>query len=172
MAEQQCEHCGKINPDSETYCYACGHILPAGERAVQTRGLATNADITPQLRWGTAYFGDDTLLRMKVRDTNATIEAAFSGSCILGRTADGAGPAPDVDLTEHRAEELGVSRHHVRLRRETSTVMIEDLGSRNGTFLNGARMIPYQPRVLRNGDELRLGLLVLRVAFARVSSSG
>jgi pSer/pThr/pTyr-binding forkhead associated (FHA) protein len=40
-----------------------------------------------------------------------------------------------------------------------------DLDSTNGTYLNGVWMYPNQPRVLRDGDELMLGSLVLRFKF-------
>ena len=37
----------------------------------------------------------------------------------------------------------------------------------NGTFLNGQRLVPNQPRILRDGDEIRLGHLVLYVRFVK-----
>ncbi len=164
MAEQQCTHCGRANGERELYCFACGHILPAGERALRTRSLPDeDAELAPQLRWGTAFFDRDTLLRLQVRDTHQIIEPALKEQCVLGRTVDDI--VADVDLSAYRGEELGVSRTHVRLRRAGTTILVEDLGSRNGTFLNGTRLIPYQPRVLRTGDELRLGRLVLTVEF-------
>jgi DNA-binding CsgD family transcriptional regulator len=48
-----------------------------------------------------------------------------------------------------------VSRTHLRLDRLATGWMAEDLGSRNGSFVNGSRMLG--PRVLRSDDELRLG---------------
>ncbi|RMG88346.1 MAG: FHA domain-containing protein, partial [Chloroflexi bacterium] len=42
---------------------------------------------------------------------------------------------------------------------------IKDLGAKNGTFLNGQKLVPEQPRVLRDGDEIRLGRLILEVHF-------
>ena len=46
-----------------------------------------------------------------------------------------------------------------------------DLGTPNGTYLNGQRLIPNQARVLRDGDDVRLGHLVLQVKFERVAAS-
>jgi pSer/pThr/pTyr-binding forkhead associated (FHA) protein len=43
-----------------------------------------------------------------------------------------------------------------------------DNGSSNGTFLNEQKLIANQPRVLRDGDDLRLGFLVLTVHFIEV----
>jgi pSer/pThr/pTyr-binding forkhead associated (FHA) protein len=81
----------------------------------------------------------------------------------LGRAVEDV--APDIDLTPHKAVELGVSRRHVKLTRQSSTIMVQDLGSVNGTFLNGQKLMPYQPRVLRNEDELCLGRMTLRISF-------
>lgn len=47
------------------------------------------------------------------------------------------------------------SRHHLRLQRSTDTVTVEDLGSTNGTFVNGKRVSGLT--TLQNGDMLGLG---------------
>lgn len=164
MSEQICDNCEKPNPEGELYCYSCGHILPAGREKIGTNHLP-DKDLKPQLRWGTAYFGDESLLRIRVQDANALVEVAFSNDLVLGRAVGDV--TPDVDLTPYDAQGLGVSRRHVKLTRESATVMVQDLGSVNGTFLNGQKLMPYQPRVLRNEDELVLGRLAVRVSFAR-----
>lgn len=164
MTEQVCDNCQKPNPKSEMYCFSCGHILPAGREKIGTNALP-DKELKPQLRWGTAYFGDESLLRIRVRDVNALVEVVFDGDLVLGRAVGDV--TPDVDLTPYEAQELGVSRRHVKLTRESATVMVQDLGSANGTFLNGQKLVPYQPRVLRNEDELVLGGLAVRVSFSR-----
>ncbi len=146
------------------YCFSCGHILPAGREKIGTNALP-DKELKPQLRWGTAYFGDESLLRIRVRDANALVEVAFDGDLVLGREVGDV--TPNVNLTPYGAQDLGVSRRHVKLTRESATVMVQDLSSVNGTFLNGQKLLPYQPRVLRNEDELALGRLVVRVSFAR-----
>ena len=55
-----------------------------------------------------------------------------------------------------------ISRVHARVWRDVDgELMIEDLGSRNGTFLNGSRI--HEPRLLRTGDWLRVGQTMLEV---------
>ncbi len=51
--------------------------------------------------------------------------------------------------------EIEVSRHHARLIRYEDTFLLEDLGSTNGTFVNGQRV--SAPYALRPGDEIALG---------------
>ncbi len=52
-----------------------------------------------------------------------------------------------------------ISRFHAQLRREGDDLVVKDLGSRNGVFVNGARVGEAR---LRSGDELRLGKIVVR----------
>jgi hypothetical protein len=48
-----------------------------------------------------------------------------------------------------------VSRQHVRIRRQGGLTLIEDMGSTNGTFVNGMRLA--NPHTLANGDLISLG---------------
>jgi predicted component of type VI protein secretion system len=49
-----------------------------------------------------------------------------------------------------------VSRRHARIRLEGDQYLLEDLGSKNGTFANGLEV--EQPHVLRDGDEIQIAL--------------
>jgi ABC-type multidrug transport system ATPase subunit/pSer/pThr/pTyr-binding forkhead associated (FHA) protein len=60
-----------------------------------------------------------------------------------------------------------ISRQHARLTLRGEQWVIEDLGSSNGTFVNGQRLA-NEPRVLKAGDQIRLGG---SVAFVFQSSS-
>jgi two-component system cell cycle response regulator len=65
--------------------------------------------------------------------------------------------------SELRINEEGVSRRHARLRREGDYVVVEDLGSVNGTYVNGERLAGS--RVLQEGDKIQVGpMTVLRFA--------
>jgi pSer/pThr/pTyr-binding forkhead associated (FHA) protein len=83
----------------------------------------------------------------------------------LGRGDPRQGVRPDVDLGPYRGLELGVSRLHAIIKRNGDAVTLTDLGSTNGTTVNGTRLMPNLPQPLRDGDELRLGKLTLRVYF-------
>ena len=52
-----------------------------------------------------------------------------------------------------------VSAHHARLFERAGRVWVEDLGSTNGTLLNGRRV--RRPIAMRAGDRLRIGDVVL-----------
>jgi DNA-binding response OmpR family regulator len=51
-----------------------------------------------------------------------------------------------------------VSRRHTRLKRDNQGHIVEDLGSKNGTFLNGIRI--HEPKHLEDGDEIQIALAV------------
>jgi pSer/pThr/pTyr-binding forkhead associated (FHA) protein len=48
-----------------------------------------------------------------------------------------------------------VSRHHAWIKAEEDRFLIFDVGSANGTFVNGERI--EEPRQLENGDAIRFG---------------
>ena len=68
----------------------------------------------------------------------------------------GRGPQNDVTLDGDDY----ASAKHARIEPRRDGVWVEDVGSTNGTYVNGARIA--KPRVLRNGDVIRVGSTDLR----------
>ncbi|MGD8489142.1 MAG: FHA domain-containing protein [Anaerolineae bacterium] len=52
--------------------------------------------------------------------------------------------------------ERQVSRQHARIRHEGGRHILEDLGSKNGTFVNGSEVV--EPHPLQDGDEIQIAL--------------
>jgi len=71
------------------------------------------------------------------------------GENVLGRAANA---AVWIDAP-------GVSRHHARIRLDGRDAVLEDLGSKNGTYLRGERVTAASS--LRDGDQIRLGSVVV-----------
>ncbi|MDQ2653972.1 MAG: FHA domain-containing protein [Chloroflexota bacterium] len=67
------------------------------------------------------------------------------------------GRATGNDLVISAAE---VSREHARLRRDGNVLEVRDLGSRNGTWVNGVRISTHRAR---SGDEIAFGTLRYRL---------
>jgi pSer/pThr/pTyr-binding forkhead associated (FHA) protein len=61
-----------------------------------------------------------------------------------------------------RIKSSQVSRRHCELLEDGDTLTLRDLGSSNGTFVNGKRVLGQQR--LNHGDEVTLGAVTLRVA--------
>ena len=74
----------------------------------------------------------------------------MDGPNVVGRAEDAA----------IRIDAPGVSRHHVRIVVANGEATLQDLGSKNGTQLNGVRITASCP--LADGDEIRLGTIALR----------
>jgi len=71
------------------------------------------------------------------------------------------GRSPNVEL---RLDDDGISRNHARIRSETNRAWIEDMESRNGTFVNGERITGAVE--LKDGDKVQVGRgTVLRFGF-------
>ena len=75
---------------------------------------------------------------------------------MIGRTDPNTGIFPEIDLTRYDPQ-AKVSRRHACLYRRGGQFLIEDIGSSNGTVINGTRLPPRQPRQLNNGDDLVFG---------------
>jgi DNA-binding winged helix-turn-helix (wHTH) protein len=74
----------------------------------------------------------------------------------LAEGANMLGRAPDAGVW---IDALGVSRNHARITVAGQDATVEDLGSKNGTFVRGERITsPYR---LADGDQIRLGSVVI-----------
>lgn len=101
--------------------------------------------------------------RLVVQPSGATIALPATPQALAGRADAVSNFFPDVDLSEYGGLDLGVGRRHARFFVQGGQIFVEDLDSTNGTFLNAARLSPRQPAPLKQGDELRLANLRLRV---------
>jgi type VI secretion system FHA domain protein len=86
-----------------------------------------------------------------------------AGRLRLGRAADNDWVLPDPD------PQPSLSRRHCVIEATESGFAVTDLGSTNGTRLNGAAVAPHTPTPLAAGDRLQLGRHVLRLAFEEAS---
>jgi pSer/pThr/pTyr-binding forkhead associated (FHA) protein len=95
-----------------------------------------------------------THLRLEVIGGNASGSTiVVEDELVIGRHAEGAG---------RLSEDEEISRRHTRISREaTGEYAIEDLGSSNGTFVNGLRI--QSPRLLSLGDSIEVGATTLVV---------
>lgn len=83
----------------------------------------------------------------------------------FGRLSEGQPVIPDVDLSAYKAYENGVSRLHAVIRLDGNQLTIMDLGSSNGTYVNGTRLISNREQHLSSGDLVALGKLRFQLVF-------
>jgi serine/threonine-protein kinase len=81
---------------------------------------------------------------------------------IIGRSHPRHSAVPDIDLVSFEPElARTVSRRHCRIFCEDNVYYLEDLGSMNGTFLNGAALEAGVPTLLKDGDVVAAGQIEL-----------
>ncbi len=131
IAPVQCPICGQINPPGEQYCVECGFLLSSEMPAEAAAPVEGSF--------------------ARLRDASGREFLLKAGENLIGRD-----PSADVLLSDGT-----VSRRHARIIIEEKTAYIEDLGSTNGTLLNGQPLAPGQRVPLPPQAELRLGSVQL-----------
>lgn len=162
-----CPYCGHLNREGLLFCEQCGDGLTSGvEPTLPTRQLEDSmADLSARATWGAASVAGATSIVMHIRDAAEPVVVELKDRTVFGRADTTSPRQPDVDLTPFGALEKGVSRIHAAIERNEDVLTLVDMGSSNGTHLNGQRLAPDSPRVLRDGDEMRLGKLVAHIYF-------
>ena len=74
--------------------------------------------------------------------------------------------AGNSDAVDIKLENRFVSRRHFQVRFESDVFYISDLGSTNGTYLNGNKLNPNEEQILRDGDRVGLGVDEVLLVFS------
>ena len=162
-----CPYCGHVNREGIFFCEECGQPFVGTQDVLATMQLMNEDQslIKGRVTWGTARFDGNSSIILRLRDVPEPLTIVPQDEVVIGRSDPNSSTNPDVDLSPFGAAEQGVSRRHAVIRRGEDTLTLVDLESTNGTFLNGQRLIPNQPRVLRDGDEIRMGRFVCHIFF-------
>lgn len=83
---------------------------------------------------------------------------------IIGRSDAASNYMPDIDLAPYDAQQKGISRRHAVLVRYRDHVHVIDLGSMNGTYVNGMRLSPQVAYALNSGDQVSFANLNLIIS--------
>jgi pSer/pThr/pTyr-binding forkhead associated (FHA) protein len=135
-----CPVCGTVNTGGDQYCADCGFLLSSA--------LTDEGELKP----------DEDLGDMpKLVDASSGREFALNpGVNTVGRQ--------DADvLLSHPT----VSRSHAKLTVADGIFTLEDTGSTNGTFLDGAKVEPGQPVEINDGAEITFGSVALRLSIPK-----
>ncbi|MDP9405877.1 MAG: FHA domain-containing protein [Actinomycetota bacterium] len=150
-----CAHCGHENAAGANFCGNCGR--PLREVGDTTTGAlrvdeAAEQPDTTDAAIDTADLEPGTALLVGVRGPNRG--ARF----LLDRDIVTVGRHPDSDIF---LDDITVSRRHAEFRRDSHRFWVHDVGSLNGTYVNGNRA---DDQLLETGDEVQVGKFKL-VAF-------
>jgi len=165
---------GHVNEDGAFFCETCGEALLddiQGARICVACGLpnvveATNCANCHEALADAPLVAVNGQARLILLTTGVVFDLTGREETIIGRTDPTCDVYPDIDLTAHDGEKSGVSRQHIRIRHDRSRYTVEDMKSINLTFLNKQRLDAFTPKPLKSGDEIRLGLLMMRFEAA------
>lgn len=169
-----CPNCQHKELPGALFCSECGTQLVSLD-ILNTKSIQkTPSDILP-----TPILIPDVPARKasaKINELSISLHIVESGQIIhladrkeftLGRTIEGQPILPDVDLSPFDAFTLGVSRLHAALRIISGEVVVTDLGSSNGTRVNGQKIVPHVDYPLNHGDIIALGKLKIQVLISK-----
>jgi CRP-like cAMP-binding protein len=87
---------------------------------------------------------------------------ARGSETMIGRRDPVTGIDPDIDLTPADTQR-SISRRHAKIyRRGAKFFIAEEIGTMNGTFVNGVRIETGVPAEIKYGDEVRCGLVNMK----------
>ncbi|MDR0647985.1 MAG: FHA domain-containing protein [Synergistaceae bacterium] len=137
-----CPACGEENPIWEVICRLCMTNIASVSPSCPARGPAP------------------------AESEGSDLAASPPGTLTLARASDGQALTLQSGATLGRSGETGeffkdrrtVSRAHARVCLEGGIWQIEDLGSLNGTWVNGTRIEPGHAHPIASGDTLALSL--------------
>lgn len=161
-----CHNCDHENMTGAIFCSECGASLLAGEADVAQRGVAARGRGAGQAKHAPAQPPSplaDNWATLHVLEQGVMLPLAERNEFTMGRSSEGQSVMPDIDLSPYEAYARGVSRLHAVIKRGISDIVLMDLDSANGTFVNGRRLTPNQEEPLANGDIIALGKLKVQV---------
>lgn len=159
-----CSHCQSPQAVGELVCSQCSILFSSGGKTDKLEVAPNQQSKDKKDPVGMVSVKEDRPIYLYVN--GQTIQLPMQEAVIIGRRSTSPDASqPDVALNDFGAEEKGVSRHHVRITRHADIFYIADMGSSNGAFLNGRPLLRNLNRVIRDGDDLQLGFLKLRIHF-------
>lgn len=164
-----CPICGFANESAATRCGKCGVAVTAGTTTVNVPDDVIDLAVeTQHFEAKHRSIVQDGIVLYIAGETQPLILRGKS-TIILGRQIEGE-PANVIDTTPYYGHLLGVSRQHAEIVVTADGCTLEDLGSTNGTFLNEKRLLANTPYLIHNGDQIRLGQLIMFVYFSSAST--
>ncbi len=140
-----CAQCGEPVPEPANFCPSCGapHVAQPPD---DTTASIDIGELDPRHELGEMpSLAPDTGMLVVVRGPNA------GSRFLLDREVTTVGRHPDSDIF---LDDVTVSRRHAELVRHDGTITVNDLGSLNGSYVNGERV---DRRTLGTGDEVQIG---------------
>jgi hypothetical protein len=161
-------------PRAATFCELCGYNFATGEAPVEAETISPKpvpyvapvaslppiplpVAVLPQIPVAPVLPRWSISLVPKPSATEPGQTLSFTPpEMLIGRSSKKRSIKPQIDLLPDDAVS---HRHALIVQKEDGQLTITDLGSSNGTELNGKELAPNQPRPLQDGDRIDLGVI-------------
>ena len=170
----KCPNCHNKEMPGALFCHECGtQLVDATRLATQsiqngsTDKLAIPLPSATQVPTPPPQAPTDVAVSLFIMDSGDILPLEGRTEFTLGRSAEGQPILPDIDLAPYHAYEQGVSRLHASVSLGKQQALATDLGSANGTRLNGQKLPPHKPYQIKHGDVLTLGKLKIQFLIRR-----
>ena len=161
----RCQECGHEEIPGTMFCSMCGASLMEleGEQAV----LDSAPEPEPPALMGQSDATEEAYSQIVfiVPTSGRRLRFGLESDIYVGRSAGGSLHKPEINLDVDGGSDLGVSRNHAMLKPDDQGegMVILDLNSTNGTFLNQYKRPPELPYPVKNGDEIQFGNLLVHI---------
>ncbi len=134
-------------------CSVCKTFNPSGVAFCVDCGLIFDRALPDDA------FGAPVVKLPMIVDANGKEQPVRPGENIVGREAD-------ISIVDGR-----VSRRHAKLTNQHGQLTLEDMGSTNGTKIDGVALTAGEKRVLKGGEKISLGGVEVQLALPEATSS-
>jgi len=163
-----CKVCNNQEYHGVFFCGECGSQLAfASTEMVNTlvypnQNRALEVDFTQTIP---KKLLEDSTFILYSNEREEVIDIPDQNEFTIGRFVEGQVITPDVDLNEYEAYDMGISRLHatIRISPEKGKIFVVDLGSANGSSVNGYEIPANSEVPLNHGDVLSLGKFNMKV---------
>lgn len=170
-----CPTCHNQELPGSLFCSECGARLVVAE-APTTHHIDRNqtgllmfqsrpaSPLNPVI---SGHEAEDAVVSLHLIESGMILHLVGQNEFTLGRVVEGQPILPDVDFSPYEAYAQGVSRLHASLKLNNQRVFITDLGSSNGTRVNGQKIMPNVDYPLNHGDVVSLGKIKIQILIRK-----
>ncbi|MFT7585791.1 MAG: pSer/pThr/pTyr-binding forkhead associated (FHA) protein [Cellvibrionaceae bacterium] len=160
-----CNECGQEEMAGTMFCSMCGASLIELEGKQAVAAVASEPEPPSLMGQSDNSKLAQSEIVLIIPTSGRRLYLKTTQEIYVGRSSDGSLHNPEINLELDGGGDLGVSRNHAMLKpdEQGGGMVVLDLNSTNGTFLNQYRLPPELPYPLKNGDEVQFGNLLVHV---------